>query len=137
MQEVPFSIPVSGVIRIEEGIITVTVNKAETTVTFVREEEKPATPVPEKGKTIYDVVLETAQKLVGGDPDKTFTAADLYHEAVKTYPGFKRNSWSAHIMASAPNHPSYKHYPAQRDYFNYLGNALYKLNSRYLKRDKR
>ena len=137
MQEISFSIPVSGVIRIEEGIITVTVNRAETAISFEREEEKPAAPVPEKGKTIYDVVLETAQNLVEGDPKKRFTAADLYHEVIKTYPGFKRNSWAAHVMASAPDHPSYKHYPAKRDYFDYLGNATYRLNSKYLKKEGR
>jgi hypothetical protein len=45
----------------------------------------------------------------------------------------KRNSWAGHVIASAPNHPSYNHFATKKDYFRYLGNGTYKLEDRYLK----
>jgi len=35
----------------------------------------------------------------------------------------KRGSWNSHVVSSAANHPSYRHYTARRDYFDYLGTA--------------
>ena len=119
MQEIAFSIPVSGTIRIDDNVVTITVIKAETTITFEPEpttEERISLP---KGVTLFDVMLDTARKFVASNGRNEFSAADLYHEARGVYPNLKRNSWTAHAIASAPNHPSHKHYGAKRDYFHY------------------
>jgi len=131
MKEISFGIPVSGVVRIDEGSITITVNKAETTITFEQPPQKGARISLEKGKTMFDIVLETARGLVERNDENRFSAATLYHEAVDKYPNLKRNSWTSHVIACAPNHPSYKHYASKRDYLSYTGNGLYRLNPIY------
>lgn len=133
MQEISFSIPVSGTVRIDENTntVTITVNKAETTVTFETppKEERVALP---KGTTIFDVLLQTAQHLVGSDGQRRLTTAELYHEALRQYPQLRRNTWAAHVIASTPSHPSYRHHSSQRDYFDFMGSGTYRLNPRYL-----
>src|SRR4030042_5400312 len=99
MQEIPFSIPVSGVIRIDENTITITVNRAETIVTFKKPEE-PLRLVLPKGHTIFDVVLEAAQTVVKSGQER-FNAATLYREVIGKYPALKRNSWTSHIIAAS------------------------------------
>jgi hypothetical protein len=132
MQEISFSIPVSGTIRIDENLITIVVNKAETTVSFQPEPKKDERIRLPKGESLFDVVLVTAQQFVTTKKQYRFSSADLYHEVVRTHPDIKRNSWGAHVIASSSNHPSQKHYGARRDYFNYLGKGMYGLNSKYL-----
>lgn len=132
MQEISFSIPVSGTIRIGDNTITITVNRAETIINFEKPEEKEEHLVLAKGRTIFDVVLEAAQSFIKSNGENRFTAASLYREVIGKYPGLKRNSWTAHMIASAPNHPSYRHYGSRRDYFEYLGNGTYNLVPKYL-----
>lgn len=132
MPEFPFSIPISGVVRIgEDNTVTITVNRAETTVTFAPPPEKGRAALP-KGMTVFDVLLETARHFVRSTGQRTFSAAELYREAVERYPGLRRNTWTSHAIASAPNHPSYKHHSSRKDYFRYLGNGAYSLNPQYL-----
>jgi hypothetical protein len=133
MQEIPFSIPVSGVIKIEEGTITVSINRADTIINFTPPFQKKERISLEKGRTVFDIVLETAQQLVKDTSENQFTAAQLYGLALERYPTLQRNSWVSHIVASAPNHTSYKHYGAKRDFFRYLGNGAYSLKDEYLK----
>jgi len=132
MQEIPFSIPVSGVVRIDEGSITITINRAETTISFEPPLRKPERLSLEKGRTLFDIVLETAQELVKETSENRFSAAQLYGVAMERHPSLKRNSWAAHVIASAPNHTSHKHYGARRDYFRYLGDGTYSLDVKYL-----
>jgi len=132
MKEISFSIPVSGVVRINENSITITVNKAETTIGFEPPPQKGARISLEKGKTMFDIVLDTARKLVERSDENRFSAAALYHEALDNYPNLKRNSWTSHVVACASNHPSQKHYNSRRDYFRYLGDGAYSLNDRYM-----
>jgi len=82
---------------------------------------------PKTTKTLFDIVLETAKKYVEESKWPEFRAADLLRLARKTYPDLKRGSFSAHVIASAPNHTSYKHYSHGRDYFNYKGHGIYEL----------
>ena len=136
MQEIPFSIPVAGTIRIENNSITITINQAETTVNFEATPKKQRRISLEKGQTLFDIVLQTAQKLVEMSRHSRFSAAELYHEALKKYPDLKRNSWVGHVIASAPNHPSYGHFATRKEYFRYLGNGNYKLDSQHLTIDE-
>jgi hypothetical protein len=135
MQEISFSIPVSGTIKIDNNRITIIVNRAETTINFEPIPSKEERISLGKGQTVFDIVLNTARRLVKSDFEKRFSAADLYHEALGRYPSLKRNSWAAHVIASAPNHPSHKHYATKRDYFNYIGAGTYNLNHEYLPND--
>lgn len=135
MKEISFSIPVSGIIRIDEDTIEIFVNRAETTVQFEREAEPSLRITFEPGMTMFDLVLEAAQNVVRSKGVNQFSAAELYHEALMRYPKLKRNSYTSHVIASAPNHTSHKHYGSRRDYFRYLGDGAYSLNSKYTKVD--
>ena len=132
MQEIPFSIPVSGVVRIDEGSVTITINRMETTVSFEPVPVKKERISLEEGKTLFDVVLETAQEFVRNTDENRFSAAELYAVALERYPTLKRNSWGSHVIASAGNHTSQKFYGSKRDYFRYLGDGKYRLKDEYL-----
>ena len=131
MKEIPFSIPVSGVVRIEEDSVIIIVNKTETSISL--------SPVPpgskrlfrEHGKTMFDVVLEAAREVVRRKGANRFSPPELYEEALKSYPYLRKNSFMARIIACAPNHNSYKHHASKRDYLSYLGPGTYTLNDQY------
>ena len=131
MREVAFSIPMSGLIRVDQNTITIVVNRAETTITYELPSDKKRISL-EKGTTIFDIVLRTAKDFVRSNKENRFSAAALYYEAVKTYPDLKRNSWNSHIVACAPNHSSHHNYGVKRDYFRYLGDGTYQLSDKYL-----
>jgi hypothetical protein len=133
MQEIPFSVPISGVIRIEEGSITITINKAETIISFQPPQKQKRISL-EKGRTVFDIVLETAQEVVRRTKENRFSAAQLYGVALERYPELKRNSWGSHIIASGAGHPSQRYYGSRRDYFDYIGDGTYKLNAKYVRR---
>ena len=130
MQEIPFSIPVSGIIKIDGSKVTIIVQQVETNITINAPSSALGRFRHESGKTIYDIVLETAQKLVLAG-ETSLTAAQLYGEALEDYPNLKRNSWTSHVIASTPNHPSYKHHSSRRDFFSYSGNGKYRLNQEH------
>ena len=131
MKEIPFSIPVSGVVRIDEESAFIIVNKTETSISL--------SPVPpsskrlfrEQGKTMFDAVLEAARRVVRRKGANRFSPAELYEEALKSYPDLKKNSFIARIIACAPNHNSYKHHASKRDYLSYLAPGVYSLNDQY------
>ena len=131
MREVPFSVPVSGIIRLDGNSVTVVVNRAETSVLLWPEAEpgKPITFGP--GKTMYDVILEAAREVVRRKGVNRFSAPELFHEALDKYPALKRNSFTSRVIASTPDHSSYKHYASRSDYFSHIGPGLYKLNDAY------
>jgi hypothetical protein len=85
----------------------------------------------ERGKTLFDIVREIAKSWVAESGTSQFTAAQLYHEALDRYPelNLKRNSWGAHVISCAPDHPSYKNYTSKRNYFTYMGKGLYRLSA--------
>ena len=131
MQEIPFTVSLTGTARIEEGSITITVNRTSTNISFEPQQKQERISL-EKGRTLFDIVLETAQELVRRTPENSFSAAQLYGAALERYPTLKRNSWGSHIIASAENHPSQKYYGSKRDYFRYLGDGTYSLKDMYL-----
>jgi hypothetical protein len=131
MDEIPFNIPITGTVKIENKSITITINQAETTIDLSLIPRKRVSLL--KGQTLFDIVLETARSLVKSSGHNRFTAAELYHEGLIRHPDLKRNSWAGHVIASAPNHPSYNHFATKKDYFRYLGEGTYKLDSKYLR----
>jgi hypothetical protein len=132
MREVPFSIPVSGVIRIDGDEVTITVNRADTVVTLGPEVKLGGRRSIESGKSMFDIILETARDIVQREGVNRFSAPDLYHEALMTYPDLKRNSFTSRVIASTPNHSSYKHYASKRDYFSRIAPGIYTLENKYL-----
>jgi hypothetical protein len=131
MQEIPFSLPVSGVIKVDEDSIIITINGAETILNFQPSKKQERISLG-KGRTVFDIVLETALQEIRRTKENRFSAAQLYGVALERYPELKRNSWVGHVIASAPNHSSHQHFGAKRDYFRYLGNGTYSLKNTYL-----
>jgi len=131
LKEVPFSIPVSGVIRIDGNVITVIVNRAVTTVTLDSESESPERTVFEPGTTMFDIILASAQEFFRRKEYNRFTGLDLYAIARETYPGLNKRSFMSRIIAATPNHPSYKHHLSHRDYFQKIATGIYSLEYQY------
>jgi len=132
MKEVSFSVPVSGVVRINGDSITIIVNKAETNISLTPETQKGKhISSLEPGQTLYDVILEVAREVVRKKGFNRFSAPELYQEALVKYPELKRNSFITRVIACTPNHSSYKHYVSKRDYLSYIGPGLYELNDEY------
>jgi hypothetical protein len=132
MREVPFSIPVSGVIRIDGNEVTITINRADTTVFLGPEIRLGGRISFESGKTMFDIILETAQEIVQQKGFNRFSAPELYSAAREKYPQLKRNSFMSRVIACTPDHPSFKHYSSTRDYFSHIGTGLYWLNEKYM-----
>jgi hypothetical protein len=130
MAEVAFSIPVTGTIQIEGNYLTVRIRESTITLKLEPEEKVQTKITLEKGKTLFDVVLESARTYIEETGSSEFTAAEIFHLTRGRYPelNLRRNSWGAHVISSAPNHPSYHHYTARRRYFRYLGKGKYSLD---------
>ncbi|MDH5696073.1 MAG: hypothetical protein OEZ00_05645 [Dehalococcoidia bacterium] len=132
MREVSFSIPVSGVVRIDGDLVTITVNRAETTITLGPEVRPGRRISLEPGKTMFDIILETAWEVICRKGLNRFSAPELLAVAREKYPGLKRASFMSRVIACTPDHPSYKHYKSRRDYFSRIGTGLYWLNEQYM-----
>ena len=131
MKEIPFSVPVTGVIRINGNVITVIVNRAVTTVTLDSESESPERTVFEPGTTMFDILLESAQEYLKRKGYNRFTGIDLFSIARETYPGLNKRSFMSRITAATPNHPSFKHHLSRRDYFSKIATGIYSLEYQY------
>ncbi|HPC48063.1 MAG TPA: hypothetical protein PLW83_08445, partial [Deltaproteobacteria bacterium] len=81
-------------------------------------------------KTIHDIILETARRLSKKSEDAVFTSIDLYKSAIKKYPSLNKKSFTTTVIASAPEHPSWKHYPSGKDHLVYLGKGRYRLREK-------
>jgi hypothetical protein len=134
VKEIAFSIPVSGVVRINEDSIVIIVNQTETSVSLSPVSTSGKRLLRQQGKTIFDLVLEAARTVVRNKGVNRFSPPELYQEALKSYPDLKKNSFMARVIACAPNHPSYKHHSSRRDYLSYLGPGAYTLNDQYKER---
>jgi hypothetical protein len=131
MRELPFSIPISGVIRMDEDLVVIIVNRAETNISLETGAPPGKRIALEPGQTMYDIILESAREVVRRKGFNRFSTADLLAIAWEKYPGLKRASFTSRVIASTPNHPSYKHYKSRRDYFSKIGTGLYWLNEQY------
>lgn len=134
MREVPFVIPVSGMVRIDGDEVTITVSRVETTVSLGPEVKPGGRIVLEPGKTMFDIILEAAREVIRRKGFNRFSAPELYSVALETYPELKRNSFISRVIASTPDHPSNKHYASKRDYFSRIGTGLYWLSDQYLEK---
>ena len=90
-----------------------------------------------QGKTLYDLVLEAAREFTKDIGEQDFGAADLYHVARRLHPeiDLRQNSWSAHVVASAPEHPSSKYHLSKRNYLRYHGRGRYSLKPEWKEQD--
>ncbi len=131
MKEIPFSIPVNGIIRINGNVITVIVNRAVTNVTLDQVEESPQRTVFEPGTNMFDIILKSAQEFFRRMGYNRFTGIDLFSIARETYPGLNKRSFMSRITAATPNHPSYKHHLSHRDYFSKIATGIYSLEYQY------
>ena len=132
-------IPISGVIRFQGNSVILQVGEYLLTLNIESTQPKKSDRIKlAYGQTLFDVVLDAARAFVAETGQDRFSAADLYHVAVEHNPelSLKKNSWNSHVMSSAPNHKSYKHYTARRRYFRYLGNGSYILTPEYLYGDE-
>ena len=130
MRQVVFSIPVTGTIWMEGDSLRITVNETTTTMRLEPEEGAPRRLTLEPGRTLFDIVLDTARSFVQDTGTNEFTGAELYHLALEKHPelNLRRNTWGTHMISCAPNHPSYRHSTARRTYFRYLDNGRYSLD---------
>jgi hypothetical protein len=137
MQELNFSITINLSLNLEKDKARINIKDVDLTPAVVsipfRFDSRERKTLPKKAKrTIHDIILQTAKKLVIDTGHNKFTGAKLFHLARLINPALKRNTFAAQVIAAAPNHPSHRHYPNRKDYFHYLGNGCYKLNEKYL-----
>ncbi len=131
MSEAAFTIPVTGTIQIQGNSLVIKITEATINLKLDMPNEVGGKLKLERGKTLFDIVLDTAKTWVATSGTSQFTAAQLYHSALDRYPelNLKRNSWGAHVISSAPDHPSYRNYTSKRNYFTYMGKGLYRLSA--------
>ena len=108
MEDVVFSIPVTGTLSIEGDSVTIHIRESTLTIPIERKVADIDKRLSlEPGKTLFDIIRETAMTFAETGMQE-FSAAELYHAAIHQYPdlNLRRNSWGAHVIGSAPNHPS-------------------------------
>ncbi len=89
---------------------------------------KKAKPLRKKaGKSIHDIVMESARKVSRNADDGIFSSVDLYKQASRKYPELNRKSFNTTVISAAPEHTSWKHYRNGKDYLVYLGKGKYRL----------
>ena len=135
MTEPNSTTPVNEIFRIEGNTLTLRVGEYLLTLKIEGPELKPSGRLQlEPGQTLFDLVLDAARTFAKDSRENEFSAAALYHIARDKHPNLdiKRNSWNSHVMSSAPNHPSYRHYTSHRNYFRYLGRGKYSLEPNLL-----
>ena len=121
---------VNGIFRVEGNSLTLRIGEYLLTLKIEGSEKKPTGRLQlEPGQTLFDLMFDAARTFTKDTGEIEFSAADLYHIAKEKHPdlNIRRNSWNSHVMSSAPNHPSYRHYTSHRNYFRYLGRGKYSL----------
>ncbi len=131
MREIAFSIPVSGIIRLDGNSITVVVNRTSTKVSLDERTEPREHAVFEPGESMFDVLLQSAQEFLRRKAYNRFSGPQLFEIAREKYPGLNKRSFMARLTASTPNHPSYRHHLAHRDYFSRIAPGIYSLEHKY------
>ena len=130
MQEISFTIPVSGILRIDDGQVTFVINKMETSLN-ISIEAAPRRTFLEEGITLNDIALQAAREIVAEKGYNRFHASEVFHRAQQKYPDIRRNSFAARVIACTVDHPSSKHFGSRRDYFRYGGNGIFMLTEQY------
>ena len=123
---------INDVVHVEGNTLTLKLGDYLLSLKIEGPEVKPSGRLQlEAGQTMFDLVLEAARTFVRDTGESEFTAAALYYKAKDKHPDLdiKRNSWNSHVMSSAPNHPSYRHYTSHRNYFRYHERGRYSLET--------
>jgi hypothetical protein len=137
MKEINFSISINLSLTLREDKACINIKNVDLIPAIVslpyhlNSRDRTALSKTEK-KTVHDIILQTAKKYVIDTGQNKFTGAKLFNLSLLDHPRLKRNTFAAQVIAAAPNHPSHRHYPNQKDYFSYLGKGNYKLNQTYL-----
>ena len=137
MKEINFSISINLSLTFREDKACINIKNVDLIPAVVslpyhlNSRDRTALSKTEK-KTVHDIILQTAKKYVIDTGQNKFTGAKLFNLSLLDHPRLKRNTFAAQVIAAAPNHPSHRHYPNQKDYFSYLGKGNYKLNQTYL-----
>ena len=137
MKELNFSITINLSLKIEEDKAGISIKNVDLVPAVVslpanlKSGSRKSSSRAEK-KTVHSIILQTARKYVVDSGQNKFTGAMLFNLSLLDYPGLKRNTFAAQVIAAAPNHSSHRHYPNRKDYFTYLGKGYYKLNQNYL-----
>lgn len=137
MQEIDFSITINLSLTLKENKASINIKNVDLTPAVVSlptqydSHYRTASTGAEK-KTIHEIMLQTAKNYVLDSGQNKFTGAKLFNLSRLEHPRLKRNTFAAQVIAAAPNHPSQRHYPNRKDYFNYLGKGSYELNQKYL-----
>jgi hypothetical protein len=132
MREIPLSLPVSGIIRLDGNLVTVIVNRTSTIVHMETETESTKRAVFEPGVSMFDILLESALEFFSRRKYNRFTGPQLFEIAREKYPLLNKRSFLARLTASTPNSPSFKHHLSHRDYFSRIAPGIYSLENQYL-----
>ena len=132
MKEFAFSIPLTGIVKIDGNAITVIVNRTSTIVHLETGAESHGRTVFEPGKSMFDILLESAREFLRRKTVNRFSGPQLFEIARETYPNLNKRSFMARLTASTPNHPSFKHHLSHRDYFSRIAPSIYSLENQYL-----
>lgn len=136
MTDIPFSVPLTGVIRLDGNAITIIVNRTATHISLETGVKSSDRMVFEPGTTMFDIMLESANELLKRKTYNRFTGADLFEIAREKYPDLKKRSFMSRLTAATPNHPSYKHHLSKRDYFSRIAPGIYTLRDAYIPKNR-
>ena len=142
MEELDFSITINLSLTLMEDKASINIKNVDLMPAVVslpvrlKSQDRRASSKSKK-MTIHDIILQMSKKYVVDSGQNRFTGAKLFHLSRLNHPRLKRNTFAAQVISAAPNHPSHRHYPNQKDYFFYLGKGYYKLNKKYLKIDEK
>jgi hypothetical protein len=128
--EYRFSIPLSGTVTSEGGAISIKIDGVQTFIELPSGFVKAVRHKIEGGMRLSDIVLESALLLKNSGVTQ-FTGADLLHMARTRHPNLNQRSFWSQVIASAPNHPSAKHFKKTRRYLRYINDGRYMLESKY------
>lgn len=132
MKEIAFSVPVSGVIRLDGNSITVVINRASTNVLMEEGTGSREHTVFEPGVSMFDILLESAREYIRRKTYNRFTVSQLYEIAKERYPSLNKRSFTTRLTAATPNHPSFKYHVSHKDFFSRVAPGIYSLENPYL-----
>jgi hypothetical protein len=136
MPEIPFSVPLTGIIRTEGNVVTIIVNRATTNIILEAVSGTHDRTTFEPGTNMFDILLASAQEFYRRRKYNRFTGTDLFNIARETYPDLNKRSFLSRITAATPDHPSYKHHLSHRDYFSRIATGIFTLEHKYLPEDE-
>jgi hypothetical protein len=132
MREIAFSVPVSGVIRLDGNSITVVINRASTNVLLEEGTGSREHTVFEPGVSMFDILLESAREYIRRKTYNRFTVSQLYEITKEKYPNLNKRSFTTRLTAATPNAPSYRYHLSHKDYFSRIAPGIYSLENQYL-----